>query len=243
MTIVDENPSDSEEAKHAWRKVLREYWRLMVGAALLAAAPAVLIVALLELGRVDYSGPVGGLGGLFVRFSPEGKLVAVVQQWKPEDPDSVGWKGEFDFDVRGERRGGGFLILPQTSTRHNSTTLTITKITGMWSPTTLSDSEIPNDSPYRLAVDDLIRREGSKVTQRAWFDGVPFTERHYVSAFFNVFLVICWPLCVLAVGLPGIIKLGRRVHRVARGECSGCGYDLSGSQGMTRCPECGTLVA
>ena len=212
----------------------------MALALLMAVAPAVLIVAALELARVDFSGPLGGLGGRFVEF-PDGRIVAV-QQWEGyvRRPQGAELRGDFHFEVRGDWRGGGFLLLPVTSRRYAATSFTVT-IDGIAGPTTLTNVQISAESPYRKAVGALVRREGSEVFQRAWFDGVPFAERHYFSAFVVVFSML-WPVCWLAVMLRPAIKDTRRTWRIAKGRCGGCGYDIRTAKGKTRCPECGGEV-
>jgi hypothetical protein len=53
-------------------------------------------------------------------------------------------------------------------------------------------------------------------------------------------LTICWGIGGLALG-PAVwlIPLARRRKRWYGGQCAACGYDMRGSMGAERCPECG----
>ncbi len=234
MAIVDENLVDGGELKQARRKMLRAQWRQRGGAALAAMVLAMLIVVLLELVRVD-SEPLGLLGR-FAEF-PDGRVVAA-HLLSPQDfaPGAVR-RGNFYVEVQCEVRGISGILY--TSMRFTSTTFTVTDKTNRFAQATLSNSQIPADSPYRQAVGDLILRDGyDDEFQRAWFRGVPFADSHYFSACLTLFFMTL-PICLVFVWAT---TKARYMRRIAKGRCGGCAYDLSGSQGTTRCPECGAEV-
>lgn len=66
-------------------------------------------------------------------------------------------------------------------------------------------------------------------------------HRFQVDHWWTAIVSLYYPLVIAAV-LPGwwLWRMGRR--RRPAGCCPGCGYDLRGSAGSGRCPECGLAV-
>ena len=94
----------------------------------------------------------------------------------------------------------------------------------------------------------FVRSGEKREWQRAGF--VYQTEwAYWTSMTTNIYchdLSVAWWWMVLILSMPwlGIFEIARRkrqlIHRIRRGGCPVCGYDLRAS--TNRCPECGTPI-
>lgn len=76
-----------------------------------------------------------------------------------------------------------------------------------------------------------------RLWRRLWFE---HRDSIWIKIFFIVF--IAWTAPILILGMPFVLWRRWRAdrHRLKRGVCVTCGYNMRGSQDA--CPECGTVA-